>query len=198
MRTFLKVLISSAGLAAIAVGASPAAAQSRSYGGYDQGGVVGALMDSVLGGDRYGAYGQGTDRIGVDQCARAAQAQVSGDSRSGRYGAYNQGYGNRGYGNRAMANARVTGITRVERRSGGLRVSGLIESGVGYGNQYGNQGYDPRYGDRRYGDPRYNQGYGNQAYGYDNQAADLSFDCRVDYRGRVTNLDIRRTNRRGM
>ena len=102
MRMFLKVLIGSAGLAAIAAGASPAAAQSRSYGGYNQGGVVGALIDSVLGGDRYGAYGQGTDRTGVDQCARAAEAQVSGAYRSGRYGAYNQGYGNR-----AVTNARV-------------------------------------------------------------------------------------------
>jgi hypothetical protein len=183
---FINALIGSAGLAAIAVVATPAAAQS--YGGYNQGGIVGAVIDSVLGGGRYGAYGQGDNRIGVDQCARAAEAQLSGGYRSSRYGAYGRGYGDRGYDNYAMTSARVTGITRVERSSNGLRVSGLIDSGVGYGNQYGNQGYDPRY----------NQGYGNQAYGYGNQVADLRFNCRVDYRGRVTSLDIRRNDRRGL
>lgn len=213
MTMFTKILIGSAGLAAIAVGTTPAAAQPAPYGSYNQGynqsGVVGAVINSVLGGGRYGAYGQGQDRVGVDQCARAAEARVSNDYRAGRYG-YNQGYDNRGYGNRAMANARVIGITRVERRSAGLRVSGVMDSGLGYGNQgydprY-NQGYDPRYNqgygnqgyDPRYADPRYNQGYNGQAYGYNTQSADLRFDCRVDYRGRVTSLDIKHNNRRGI
>ena len=62
----------------------------------------------------------------------------------------------------------------------------------GYGQGDGNQGYDPRYADPRYG----NQAYANQ--GYNVQSADLRFNCRVDYRGRVTNLDIKRNNgRRG-
>ena len=44
-------------------------------------------------------------------------------------------------------------------------------------------------------DPRYgNQGYGNQAYGNrtTRQVADLRFSCRVDFRGYVTNVDIKR------
>jgi hypothetical protein len=68
---------------------------------------------------------------------------------------------------------------------------------MGYGGGY-NQGYDPRYGQQGY-DPRYgNQGYGNQGYGNYAQQADLRFSCRVDYRGRVTDVDIDRANvRRG-
>ena len=224
MTMFRKILAGSAGLAMVAGVAAPAAAQYGQYPnqGYGQGGVIGQVINSVLGQGRYGAYGQGPDRIGVDQCARAAEARVSGDFRAGRYGHYNQGYNDRRYGNRygnggynnAATNARVVGITQVERRNNGLRVRGVIDSGMGYGygHGYGNQGYDPRYaqqgydpryGDPRYGDPRYNQGYGqpgygNQAYAYNAQSADLRCDCRVDYRGRVTSLDIKRNHgRRG-
>jgi hypothetical protein len=207
MQHLSTILTGAAGLAMIVGAAAPAAAQYNQPN--NNGGVVGAVINSVLGGGRYGAYGQGNDRIAVDQCARAAEARVSSDFRAGRYGAYNQGYGNygnqaygnQGYGNQpygtnqAYAQARVVGITGVERRSNGLKVSGLLESGSGYpgaynnqgyGNQpYGNQGYDPRYG---------NQGYGNQ--GYNAQSADLRFSCRVDYRGRITSLDIKRNNGR--
>ncbi len=207
MTMFTKILTGSAGLAMIASAAAPAAAQYNQYPnqypnqGYGQGGVIGQVINNVLGGGRYGAYGQGQDRIGVDQCARAAEARVSGDFRAGRYGGYNQGYNDRRYGNRygnggynnAMTNARVVGITQVERRNNGLRVRGVIDSGMGfsqgYGQGYGNQGYNPGYG---------NPGYGNQAYAYNAQSADLRFDCRVDYRGRVTSLDVKRNNgRRG-
>ena len=162
------------------------------------------MIDSVLGGGRYGAYGQGNDRVGVDQCARAAEARVSNDFRSGRYRAYNRGYNRNqaynGYGNQGFRQARVVGITGVQRNSNGLRVTGVLESGMGfrgsYGQGYGNQGYDPRYGNQGYGNQGYDPRYGNQ--GYNAQSADLRFNCRVDYRGRVTNLDIKRNNgRRG-
>ena len=66
---------------------------------------------------------------------------------------------------------------------------------MGYRGAYGSQGYDPRYVNQGYG----NQGYGNQGYGaqgYNAQAADLRFSCRVDYRGRVSSLDIKRNNGR--
>jgi hypothetical protein len=67
-----------------------------------------------------------------------------------------------------------------------------------YGNQgygYGNQAYDPRYGNQGYSNP----GYGNQGYNNGAQFADLRFSCRVDYRGYVSNIDIKRNNegRRG-
>jgi len=193
MLKFFNLLIGSAGLAAIAVGATPATAQSMPYSGYSQGGGIGAVIGSLLGGDRIGTYDRDTNQVGVEQCARAAEAQVSRAYSSDRYDAYNRSYGNRGYDNRAVANARVTGITRVERQSSGLRVSGLLDSGADYAYQYGNQVYDSRYSD-----PRYDQGYGPQAYGYDNRVADMRFDCIVDYRGRVTNLDIKRNHRRGI
>jgi len=177
-----KILTGAAGLAMVAGLATPAAAQYP-YGGYGNNGgnVVGQVINQVLGGGAYGQYGQGNDRVAVDQCARAAQAQIS---RSG-YGGYgnqgygNPGYGNQGYGNQGYASARVVGITGVERKSNGLKVSGLISTGAGY-----NQGY---YGNQGYG----NQGYGNQGY---NQVADLRFSCRVDYRGYVRDIDIKRNN----
>ena len=213
---FLKtILMGSAGLAMVAGAAAPAAAQYAPNYGYNNNNTIGAVINSVLGGGRYGAYGQGNDRVAVDQCARAAEARVSRDYRNNGYG--NQGYGNQGYnqqgyGYNGGSQARVVGITSVERKSNGLKVSGVIDSGMhrGYSNQgygYGNQGYDPRYGNQGY-DPRYgnqgypnqgypnqgypNQGYGNQGYAYNAQYADLRFSCRVDYRGYVSNVDIKR------
>jgi len=169
MYAFPRILTGAAGLAMVAGVATPAAAQ---YGyGYPGGGnVVGQVINQVLGGGRYGAYGQGNDRYAVERCAQAAVARVARTS----YGyAYNRGYS---YGQYGAGVARVTAITRVERRSnGGLKVYGVMDSGMGvnrgaYGGGYG--------------------GYGG-GYGY-NQAGDLRFDCKVDYRGYVTNVDINR------
>ncbi len=205
MTIFAKILTGAAGIAMVAGVAAPAAAQTQ-YGGYGQGynqngGVVGAVINSILGGGRYGAYGQGPDRMAVDQCARTAEAQVNSRNRANPYGAYGnnqQGYANQGYGQQGynQANtARVVGITAVQRQRNGVRVSGVIDTGMnrgayGQGQSYANQGYP-------------NQGYPNQGYGnnYAQQAqyADLRFSCRVDYRGYVSNVDIRRNNvqRRG-
>ena len=67
MRVFPKILTGAAGLAMIAGAATPAVAQYNQYGNQygNNGGVVGAVINSVLGGGRYGAYGQGNDRIAV-------------------------------------------------------------------------------------------------------------------------------------
>ena len=65
---------------------------------------------------------------------------------------------------------RVTAITDVQRRSGTLRVKGLIATGQGYQGAYGAQGYDARYAN----------------------AADLTFRCNVDYRGAVSNVRLTR------
>ena len=164
MSTLAKLLTGAAGLAAVAGFATPAAAQYYpGYGYNNNGGVVGAIINGVLGGGQYGGYGQygGNDRFAVDQCSRAVEARLGGG-----YRGYNGGYG--GY-NAYGGGGRVVGITRVERRNSGLRVHGVATSGAGSG--YG--------------------GYGG--YGYNNANADLRFSCKVDYRGRITDLDLDRS-----
>ena len=176
MYAFTKILTGAAGLALVGGVATPAAAQ---YGyGYPQGGnVVGQVISQVLGGgaygqygNQYGQYGTGNSSVAVDQCARAAVARVGGGYAG--YGAYNQGY-NRGYGYNGYNNvgaARVVAITRVEQRSNGLRVRGVIDAGGGYGAQ----------------------GYGYGKYGYANTGQQLDFKCTVDYRGYVRDIDLNR------
>ena len=156
MSVMLKVLTGAAGLAAVVGFASPAAAQYYPGYGYNNGGgVVGAIVNSVLGGGQYGygryGYGAGNDRFAVEQCSRAVSARLGG------YG----GYGSYGYNN--YGGGRVLGVTSVERRNNGLRVRGVASSG-------------------------------SRGYGY-NSGADLSFKCNVDYRGRITDIDL---NRRGV
>ena len=213
MNMIHKMVVGSAGLAMIAATAAPAAAQYSDPRYGNSGGTVGAIINSVLGGGRYGAYGQGNDRMAVDQCARAAEARVSGDPRYGNR-SYGQGaYGQGGYGQgdprygQAYGNnggARVVAVTQVQRSSNGLRVSGLIDTGNGYrggGYQGQGQGYgDPRYQGQAYpqgGDPRYG-GWNNQGYANASQYAELKFNCRVDFRGQITRLNVdRNTMRRG-
>ena len=209
MTIFAKILTGTAGLAMAAVPAVPAVAQTAPYGGYNQGynsggGGVGAIIGQILGGGRYGAYGQGADRMAVDQCARAAEARMAQTSRAPAYGQYPQGgYGNQGYPPQAygyMRQARVIGITGVERRTNSLKVSGVMDSGRSqYRGAYPNQGYN--YGAQAYPNQGYpnqgypNQGYPNQygnAYGQTAQVADLRFSCRVDFRGYVSDIDIKR------
>jgi hypothetical protein len=88
--------------------------------------------------------------------------QVLGGGYGGGYGNY--GYNSYGY-NGSYGNARVLGISRVEPRSnGGLTVRGVANSG-------------------RYAG----------AYGYNGQSqVDLTFKCKTDYRGFVTDVDVDR------
>ena len=210
MSTFTNILSGAAGLAMIA-GATPAAAQYAPNSGYNNGVVIGSVINQLLGGGRYGAYGQGADRTAVDQCARAAEARVTADSRAGYNrapGYNNRAYDQRGYGYNQMPMARVVSITNVERRSNGVRVSGLIQSGyqAGYANQgygypgYANQGYpNQAYPNQGYPNQAYpNQAYGNPYYANTNTQADLRFSCRVDFRGYVSSVKIdRMAYRRG-
>ena len=140
--------------------------------GYNQGYTGNPAVDIIdqLLGNRYSV----TDRQAVRQCANAARAQAA--QQYGAYGNNAYPYG-RGYNSGYAGRLRVTAITNVERRSNGLRISGLLGSGGGYGaygNQYGGQ-------------------YGSQNPGY--AAGDLSFRCNVDYRGVVTGLRVRPANR---
>src|SRR5688500_15208555 len=116
MTIFAKFLTGAAGVAMIAGTAAPAAAQYAPNYGYNQGGNtgLGGVINSILGGGRYGAYGQGNDRVAVDQCARAAEARASQNTRAPGYGnypqAYDPRYANQGYPNQAynqMRQARV-------------------------------------------------------------------------------------------
>ncbi|HEU4498205.1 MAG TPA: hypothetical protein VFR60_02600, partial [Sphingomicrobium sp.] len=187
MSVTTKLLTGAAGLAALVGFATPAAAQY--YPGYGYGNnnnVVGAIIGQVLGYGQYpyGNYGynqNGYNQYGygqrynqnmvVDQCARAVEARLNGN-RGGYYGygnvpygAYGSPYGyNQGY----AAGGRVMGITRVERKSYGLKVHGVASSGYNGYNGYGRSGY------------------GN--YGY-NAGADLSFNCEVRYDGRIRDID---------
>ena len=193
MSALTKILTGAAGLAAAVGFASPAAAQyypNQGYG-YGNNNVLGQVVNNVLGYGRYPygnyGYGQTNDRYAVDQCARTVEARLNGGGygnyggygNSG-YGGYNQGYGgygNQGYGyNQHYGGGRVQGITRVERKSYGLKVYGVASSG--------NRGYDG-----------YNRrGYGN--YGY-NAGADLKFNCQIDRNGRLRDVDIKRRSSNG-
>lgn len=183
MRALTKIL--AGGVAAAALfAAAPAAAQyypgNPGYG-YGGGDIVGQVLNQVLGGGGagYGAYGGGyggyaggyggygygaNQQAVVGQCVNAVQARL-GRNYAGGYGAYGNPYG--GYNNSGYGQARVLGISRVEPRSnGGLTVRGVATSGMSAGYGYGVAGQQ--------------------------QPVDLTFRCRVDYRGYVTSVNIDR------
>lgn len=189
MSAKFKILTGVAGLTALVGLAAPAAAQGYPYGynqgyGYNNnGGVLGAIVNQVLGYGRYpygnygyGQYGYGqsgygqSQSVAVDQCARAAEARLSGYGGYnngygygyGGYGGYNQGYGYNGYN--SGNGARVVGISRVDRKSYGYRVYGVATD-------------------------RYGQGYGYRS-GYG--APTVRFNCKVDYNGRIRDVNINR------
>ena len=181
MKAVSLILAGGVGLAALA-SAAPAAAQyypGNPYG-YQNNNVVGQVLGQILGYGRYpyGNYGYqqyGGQSMAVDQCARAVEARLNGYRGQGYYGYGNMPYGNPyggqyGYNNR-YGGGRVLGITRVERKSYGLKVWGVASSGYN-----GYEGYNRR-------------GYGN--YGY-NAGADLRWDCEVRHNGRIREVDINR------
>lgn len=187
MTNMSKLMIGAASFATALTIASPAAAQQPYPYANPNGGVVGAIINSVTGGG-YGQYPQGNygygqvnERAAVGICASAAEQRINGNYRGQPGYRHNNGYANNGYQN-GYANgyngqgARVLGITNVERRRGGsLKVSGVASSGRAYG--YGSQGY--------------NNGYNGQR-GHANQPADLRFTCRVNGRGLVSDVNISR------
>ena len=164
-------------VAAALFAAAPAAAQY--YPGYPNGGgyggnVVGQVINQVLGGG-YGGYGGGYGGYGansqaaVSQCVNAVQARIAGNAGYGSYGGYG-GYGANGYN--GYGGGRVLGISRVEPRSGG----GLTVRGVATSGRYAGAAY----------------GYG---YNGGNDQVDLTFKCKADYRGFITDVDIDRAQR---
>lgn len=127
--------------------------------GYGTGNPITDGIINQITGNRYAV----NDRQAIARCVSAAQAQFGNSYRNNAY-AYNQ-YGQRwNYNPSYQVNARVTAVTRVERRNWGVKVNGLMSSGLPFGGGY------------------------NQA----NAMSDLSFRCDVNYNGAVTNLRVNR------
>jgi hypothetical protein len=145
--------------------------QQQYYPPQQPGGLAGGFINSVTGYGRYpyGNYGYeqyGNERYGIDRCARAIEQRLNGYA----YNWYGNGGGNYQY-RRYRPSGRVEGITRVERKSYGLKVWGVASSGYG-----GYEGWN-------------RPGYGT--YGY-NAGADLSFECKVYPSGQIRDIDIKR------
>jgi len=143
------------------------------------------IVDQQLGA-RYGA----SDREAIARCVTAALAQgailygVNGyagtDGYAGYAGAYRPGAaGVPGFPGIATT-MRISAITDVQRRSDGMRVKGLIDSGVDYRGGYGGQAYQ-------------GAGAGGQAYAARNPSNnDLAFRCNLDRTGLVSSLHVER------
>jgi len=162
-----KILTGAIGLAALVGLAAPAAGQYYPPP-QPRGGLGDAIIGQVLGYGRYpyGNYGYnsyGRERHGIDRCARAVEQRLNGYR--------NNWYGGGGNYRRYRNFGRVEGITRVDRKSYGLKVWGVASSGFG-----GYEGYGRR-------------GYGN--YGY-HAGADLKFECKVYRNGQIRDIDIKR------
>jgi hypothetical protein len=181
----LRYVLAGGALAAALVSAAPASAQifpgygspyGYGYGspyGYGYGGdaVIGQVLGQVIAGSMGGygngygyGYGNGYGNVGINSQAVVNQCVGAVQARlNGRYGT---AYGQSGYNGYAGGNARVLGISRVEQRNGGgLNVRGVANSG-----RSGAYGYS----------------YGAQA------PVDLTFTCRTDFRGYITDIDVDR------
>jgi hypothetical protein len=121
--------------------------------GYGNNTVLGQVIDGLIG-NRYNV----SDRQAIRQCTFAAVNQAEN-----QYRPY--------YMNRSFARPypgyngyiRVSAITEVQRRAYGVRVRGLLDTGL----------------------------YRAQPYGYPGgHAGDITFRCDVDYRGYVSNVRI--------
>lgn len=143
------------------------------------------VVDAQLGA-RYTA----TDRQAVARCATAALAEgailfgVNGyagtEGYAGYVGAYRPGaVGVPGFPG-IIARMRVSSITDIQRRSDGMRVKGLIDSGVDYLGGRGGAAYQ-------------GPGVGGQPYATAHPSNDdLSFRCNLDRAGLVTSMHVER------
>jgi len=143
------------------------------------------VVDKQLGA-RYGA----SDKEAIGRCVTAALAEgailygVNGYAGTDGYAAYAGAYrpgaaGVPGFPGIAT-NMRVSAITDVQRRSDGMRVKGLIDSGVDYRGSYGGQAYQGTGGG---GEPDAIRHPSNN---------DLVFRCNLDRAGLVSSLHVER------
>jgi hypothetical protein len=143
------------------------------------------IVDQQLGA-RYDA----SDKEAVARCVTAALAQgailygVNGYAGTDGYAAYAGAYrpgeaGVPGFPGIAT-HMRVTAITAVQRRSDGMRVKGLIDSGVDYRGAYGGEAYQ-------------GAGPGGQPYATSHPSNnDLAFRCNLDTAGLVSSMHVER------
>jgi hypothetical protein len=143
------------------------------------------IVDRQLGG-RYGA----SDRDAIARCVTAALAQgailygVNGYAGTEGYAAYVGAYrpgavGVAGFPGVA-ATMRVSAITDVQRRFDGMRVKGLIDSGVDYRGGRGGEAYQ-------------GPGAGGEPYAILHPSNnDLIFRCNLDKAGLVTSMHVER------
>jgi hypothetical protein len=143
------------------------------------------IVDQQLG-SRYGA----SDKEAVARCVTAALAQgailygVNGYAGTDGYAAYAGEYrpgaaGVPGFPGIATA-MKVSAITDVQRRWDGMRVKGLIDSGVDYRGGYSSKAYQ-------------GAGSGGQPYAKRNPTNnDLVFRCNLDTAGLVSSMHVER------
>jgi hypothetical protein len=152
-----------AGGAAIAALASAAPAAAQYYPGYGYG-YGNPYGGNVIGQVLNDVLGNGYGNYGANSQVAVNQCAAAVQSRlNAGYGYNGYGYNGYGYNNGYAGGARVLGISRVEPRNNGeLVVRGVANSG-------------------------------RFAYVYNGQGqVDLTWKCRVDYRGFVRDIDINR------
>ena len=186
MNIITKLTTGGIAAAALTIGfAAPAAAQYYPGPGGNGNVVIGAVLDSILRGTISGGYGapyggsgqygggynQSSERYLIDQCARATEQRLNNQS-----------------GNRYGSGFRVVQVDRLERtRKGNLRIYGTAANNNYQGNYGGyGGGYNQPYGGG------YNQPYGGQYGGNYAQGQQYRFNCKVDNRGRITDLRVDR------
>ena len=166
-------------------GPAPAAASQPVPAPFIAPAPIRQIVDQQLG-TAYGA----SDKEAIARCVTAALAQgailygVNGyagtDGYAGYAGAYRPGaVGVPGFPGIATT-MKVSAITAVQRRSDGMRIKGLIDSGVDYRGGYGGQAYQ-------------GAGAGGQPYANRNPTKnDLVFRCNLDPAGLVSSLHVER------
>lgn len=116
-------------------------------------------------GNAYGYHANATN-MAAQRCTAAVQQRLS---MRGRTGIIGQLFGINNY-----SNARVLSVTQVTPRNQTVRVRGFASSGRLAYNRYGSNAW------------------GMLGSNYAQPAADLRFNCTVDYRGYVRDVDINR------
>ena len=116
-------------------------------------------------GNAYGYHANATN-MAAQRCTAAVQQRLS---MRGRTGIIGQLFGINNY-----SNARVLSVSQVTPRNQTVRVRGFASSGRLAYNQYGSSAW------------------GMLGSNYAQPVADLRFNCTVDYRGYVRDIDINR------
>lgn len=166
MKVLTKILAGGVVAAALFTAAPAAAQYYPGYpygGGYGYGYGGGNVVGQVLNQVLGGGYGYG-GYGGYGAYGANSQVAVGQCTNAVQARLQRSNYGGYGYNGYAYGGARVLGVSRVEPRSnGGLTVRGVASSGFNAGYAYGGQ-----------------------------QPVDLTWKCKIDYRGYISDIDIER------